>query len=115
MNKYKQVILVRKDLKLSKGKLGAQVAHAAVEATLNSNKQKILDWRNMGMKKVILKVEDRKELLKYQRLAKKEKLVASIIKDAGKTEIPAGTMTCLGIGPDKEEIIDKITGKLKIM
>ncbi len=111
----KQVILVRKDLNLSKGKLAAQVAHASVEATLNSNKQKVLNWRKTGMKKVILKVEDKKELLKYQRLAKKEKLVASIIKDAGKTEIPKGTTTCLGIGPDKEEIIDKITNKLKII
>ncbi|MBT6995456.1 peptidyl-tRNA hydrolase [Candidatus Woesearchaeota archaeon] len=115
MSQYKQVILVRKDLKLSKGKLAAQVAHASVEATLNSNKQKVLAWRKIGMKKVILKVDDLKELLKYQRLAKKEKLVASIIKDAGKTEIPSGTITCLGIGPDKEEIIDKVTNKLKII
>jgi peptidyl-tRNA hydrolase, PTH2 family len=115
MVEYKQVILVRNDLKLSKGKLAAQVSHASVEATLNSSKQKVFNWRSKGMKKVILKVENLKELLKYQRLAKREKLVASIIKDAGKTEIPAGTITCLGIGPDKEEIISKITSRLKIL
>ena len=115
MSEYKQVILVRTDLKMSKGKLAAQVAHASVEAVLNSSRLKVNTWKNIGMKKVILKVEDHKELIKYQRLAKNEKLVASIIKDAGRTELKPGTITCLGIGPDKEEKIDKITNKLKIL
>lgn len=115
MSEYKQAILVRTDLKMSKGKIAAQASHAAVEATLNSSRFKVGPWKNQGMKKVILKVEDQKELIKYQRLAKKEKLVASIIKDAGRTELKPGTMTCLGIGPDKEEKIDKITSKLKVL
>jgi peptidyl-tRNA hydrolase, PTH2 family len=115
MSEYKQAILVRTDLKMSKGKLAAQVAHASVEAVLNSSKLKVTPWKNIGMKKIILKVEDQKELIKYQRLAKNEKLVASLIKDAGRTELKPGTITCLGIGPDKEDKIDKITSKLKIL
>jgi len=111
----KQVILVREDLKLPKGKLAAQVAHASVEAVLRSSKSKVDEWHSEGMKKVILKVKDLTELKKYQQEAKKEKLVASIITDAGKTVVAPGTITCLGIGPDKEEKIDKVTSKLKMI
>lgn len=110
----KQVILVRKDLKLSPGKLSAQCSHASVEAVLKSKKEIIDEWRGFS-KKVVLKVQDEKELIKYKRLADKEKLVNALIKDAGLTEIPPGTITCLAIGPDEDEKIDKITGKLKIL
>lgn len=111
----KQVILVRDDLKLPKGKLAAQVAHASVEAVLKSSKSKVDEWHSEGMKKVVLKVKDLEELKKYQQLAKSEKLVASIITDAGHTVVEPGTITCLGIGPDDEEKVDKITGKLKML
>ena len=110
----KQVILVRKDLKLSPGKLSAQVSHASVEAVLKSDKEKVNEWRNFS-KKVILKVKDEKELLNFKKLADKEKLVTALIKDAGRTEVKPGTITCLAIGPDEDEKIDKITGKLKIL
>lgn len=115
MTNYKQVILVREDLKLSKGKMAAQVAHASVEALLNSHKDYIEEWRGQGMKKSILKVQDEKELIEYKKKADKKGLVAAIIRDAGHTEIPQGTITCLGIGPDKEEKIDEVTGKLKLI
>jgi PTH2 family peptidyl-tRNA hydrolase len=111
----KQVILVRDDLKLPKGKLASQCSHAAVEAVLNSSKAKVEAWREEGMKKVILKVKDLAELRKYQQLAKAEKLVASLITDAGRTVVEPGTVTCLGIGPDEDEKIDKITGTLKML
>ena len=56
----KQIILVRQDLKLQKGKMAAQVAHASIEAVLKSDKEKIDGWRVAGMKKVVLKVSDEK-------------------------------------------------------
>lgn len=112
---YKQVILVRDDLKLPKGKLAVQCAHAAVEATLKSGKLKVASWRAEGMKKVVLKVKDQNELLNYQNLAKDEGLVASVITDAGRTVVEPGTMTCLAIGPDKEDKIDKLTKNLKMV
>ncbi len=112
---YKQVILVRADLKLPKGKLAVQVAHASLEAALKSSRDVIDEWRSSGGKKVVLKAADLDELRKYDALARKEKLITALITDAGHTTIPSGTVTCLGIGPDKEERIDKVTGQLKIL
>ena len=111
----KQVILVRNDLKMSKGKLASQCSHASVEAALKSDKEKVKDWRNDGMMKAVLKVEDEKELLKYNQQAKDSGLTTALITDAGKTFFKEPTRTCLAIGPDKEEKINKITGKLKLI
>ena len=111
----KQAILIRQDLNLPKGKLASQCSHAAVECTLKSDKNKVKDWHNQGMAKIVLKVKDLKELMKFKELAGKNDLKVALIKDAGLTEFEKPEITCLGIGPDKEEKIDKITGKLKIL
>ncbi len=111
----KQVILIRQDLQLPKGKLAAQAAHASVEAVLKSDKKLVQEWRNEGMTKVALKVQDEKELLSYLQQAKEAGLVTALITDAGRTVVAPGTRTCLGIGPDEEEKIDSITGKLKLL
>ncbi len=111
----KQVILVRHDLKMPKGKLAVQCAHASVEAMLKSSKTQINKWKNQGYKKIVLKVKDEKELLEYQKLAKNAKLTTALIRDAGRTVLKPGTITCLGIGPDYEKKIDKVTGNLKIL
>jgi len=107
--------LVRTDLNLPKGKIGSQVAHASVESMLKSHKDDISEWKREGMKKVVLKVKDLEELEDYKRKAEDAKLVTGLIRDAGKTVVEPGTVTCLGIGPDKEEKIDKVTGKLKML
>ncbi len=111
----KQVILVRSDLKLPKGKMAAQVAHAAVGAYDNANYIKRKAWIHTGMKKIVLKVVDENELLIYHHKAKKAKLPCSLITDAGHTVVEPGTVTCLGIGPESEESIDEVTGELKMM
>ena len=111
----KQVILVRDDLKLPKGKLAAQCAHAAVDAAFKSDKERVKEWRNQGMAKIVLKVADLKELYFYNDQAKALGFVTSVIEDAGKTVVEPGTVTCLAIGPDKEDKIDKLTGKLKMV
>src|SRR3989338_9458686 len=112
---YKQVILILQDLKLPKGKLAAQVAHASVDAVLKSNKKMVEEWRKEGMMKVVLKVKDEKELLKYLQWANNGNLVTALITDAGRTVVAPGTKTCVGIGPDTEEKIDKVTGKLVLL
>lgn len=112
---YKQVILVREDLKLPKGKLAVQVSHASLEAASNSDSDVFEEWRLEGAKKVVLKVKDLDDILRYKNLCKSEKLKTALIKDAGRTVLQPGTITCLGIGPDKEHKIDKITGKLKML
>ncbi|MBT3814537.1 peptidyl-tRNA hydrolase [Candidatus Woesearchaeota archaeon] len=115
MTTYKQVILVRQDLKLPKGKLAAQAAHASVDAVLKSDSELVKAWRAEGMAKIVLKVKDEKELIKYFQLAKDEGLTASLITDAGRTVIAPGTKTCVGIGPDEEEKIDAVTGELSLL
>ena len=111
----KQAILVRQDLKLPKGKLAVQVAHAAVDATLCSDEDKVDQWLSGGSKKVVLKVKDKRELIKYMKLADKAGIVRAVIKDAGKTFFPKPTVTCGAIGPDEDEKIDKIISHLKLI
>ena len=115
MTNYKQVILVRQDLKLPKGKLAAQAAHASVDAVLKSDSKLVKAWREEGMAKIVVKVKDEKELIKFFQLAKDSDLTASLITDAGRTVIAPGTKTCVGIGPDEEEKIDQITGELSLL
>ena len=112
---YKQVILVRADLKLPKGKMAAQVAHASVEAVLRSDKKDVVAWHNNGMGKIVLRVADEKEMLQLNQQAKDAGLVSAVITDAGHTVVAPGTKTCCGIGPTKVKTIDEITGHLKMM
>jgi len=111
----KQVILVRSDLKLSPGKLAVQVAHAAVLCTLKSDKILINDWNSRGSKKVVLKVKNEAELYKFKNEADQMGLKSYLVTDAGRTEIAPGTETCLAIGPDQEEKINRLTGKLDML
>ena len=115
MPELKQVILVRKDLQLPKGKLAAQAAHASVEAVLKSDQKLVQVWSKQGMPKIVLKVEDEKQLLEYFQKAKDAKLVASLIIDAGHTVVSPGTKTCVGIGPDETKKIDAITKSLPLL
>ncbi len=112
---YKQVILVRADLKLPKGKLASQVAHASVDCVLKSPRRKVMGWRRQGMKKIVLKVEGLRELREFHSLAIETGLVCSLITDAGYTTVEPGTVTCLGIGPDISKKIDGLTQNLKMM
>jgi len=114
----KQVILIRKDLKLSKGKLATQVAHASVSQVLKlqkENKKLVTKWVNEGMKKVALEVKDLEELLNYKKKFDENNITITLISDAGRTEVEPGTITCLGAGPEPEEKLDKITGNLKLL
>ena len=100
---------------MPKGKLSAQVAHASVDAVMKSDKNMVEEWQNEGSKKVVLKVADKKELIKFKKLADNNRLINSLIKDAGKTVFKLPTVTCLAIGPDEEKKIDRITGELGLV
>ena len=112
---YKQVIIIRNDLKLPKGKLAAQVAHASVDGVLKADKELVKKWRATGMMKIVLKVDSEKELYKYAQAAKDKGLPVGIITDAGKTVVAPGTTTCCGVGPASMEDIDSVTGDLKLV
>lgn len=114
----KQVIVVRTDLNMSKGKLAVQVAHAAVFAAFEAYKKYtnwFNEWWNSGQKKVVLKASSGKELMELYEKAANSNLPAVVIADAGLTELPPGTITAVAIGPAPSEEIDKITGHLKTL
>lgn len=119
---YKQAIVVRRDLRLGKGKLAAQVAHASCEAVFNilerGNsvwREWLESWKRSGQEKVVLRVDTLKELLELYNKAKVAGLPTSLIRDAGHTQVPPGTITAIAIGPAPEHEIDKITGHLKLL
>lgn len=115
---YKMVIVTRKDLNLSLGKLAAQVAHAAVACALETKSQNskwFKKWNDEGSKKAVVKVDDLDDFYSLKKKAEGLKIVAHIVIDAGHTEIPAGTKTVLGIGPAPNNIIDKVTGDLPLL
>ncbi len=116
--KYKQVIAVRTDLGMSKGKIAVQVAHGAVSAAENtrvSHQEVFRSWFREGQKKVVVRVASEDDLLELRRLAVLHGLPYALIRDAGMTELPPGTMTVIGIGPAKSEDVDKVTGDLKLL
>ena len=114
----KQVIIVRKDLKLPKGKLCVQIAHAAVSAYIEAKKEKpewANEWLNQGQKKIVVKVDSLAELEKRKKIAEELGLPTALIADAGLTVLEPGTITCLGVGPAPSDIIDKVSGDLKLL
>ena len=111
------MIVVRTDLGLSKGKMAAQVSHAAVNCAIKSKKSdssNFNNWFSEGQKKVVLKASEESELRKLQRHAREMGLISSLITDAGLTEVPPGTVTCIGIGPSSDSDIDSITGNYSL-
>ncbi len=114
----KQVIIVRKDLKMGTGKLAAQVAHASI---LSCEKARIKNidwfngWFNFGQPKIILKVNSLKELEEINEKGHLHNLPTAIVRDAGLTQLEPGTATCVGIGPAPTQIINKITNELKLL
>jgi peptidyl-tRNA hydrolase, PTH2 family len=116
-NEYKMVIVIRDDLKMSGGKLAAQVAHAAVTCALESKTKKskwFSEWYREGQRKVVLKAKDVEHLRSLKDMAAKAGLPFSLITDAGLTELPPNTTTCLGIGPAPDFALDPITGSLPL-
>ena len=112
---YKQVIVFRRDIKIGKGKLASHCAHASLGAMKKAESGIVEKWEGEGAKKVVLRVNEIKELRDIYKKSKKSKLPCFLVKDAGLTQLKKGTITCLGIGPAEEKKINKITGKLKLL
>jgi PTH2 family peptidyl-tRNA hydrolase len=117
----KMVVLVRTDLQMGKGKVAAQVAHAAVSAVLEVMEGRrewrawLEQWLSEGQPKVVLKVTSQSELIERCRKASSAGLPCVEIRDAGRTQVEPNTLTCVAIGPGPEELIDSITGDLKLL
>lgn len=131
--KPKQVIVVRRDLKMPEGKLASQVAHASLGALLSQfdktnrlggtiyskmagNGTAIYRWLEDKFTKVVLGCDNLEEIQEiYQKTLSYPNIPCALIEDSGDTifnGIP--TITTLGIGPDWSEHIDLITGHLKL-
>ena len=111
----KQVLVVRTDLKMGKGKLATQCAHASIAAFLRATEITRERWVASGMAKIVVKVSSEAELKRILASAKRAKLPSELIVDRGLTQIEPGTATAVGIGPAEDAAIDKITGKLKLL
>ena len=107
--------MVNESLKLPRGKLAAQVAHAAVASLLLAGRDDLQAWLNDGMPKVVLAGIDEADVVRCYEEALSANIATHLIKDAGRTVIAAGTITCVGIGPAGEEEIDKITAELRLV
>lgn len=115
---FKQVIVVRRDLDMGKGKIAVQVAHAAVSAAEESRK-KFTDWWESWLKegqcKVAVRVDSEEEILQLERRSRELKLPFALISDRGLTQVEPGTITCLGIGPAPSSLLDTLTGNLSLL
>lgn len=115
---YKQVVVIRTDLEMSKGKLAVQVAHAAVSAAEEARKHQPTWWRQWlreGQKKVVVKVPSEEALQTLRKESEQARFPTKMIRDRGLTEIPPGTVTVLGIGPAPSDQLDRITGDLPLL
>jgi len=123
----KMVLLVRADLSMGKGKMCAQACHAAVGVvseilmTPSSSSSSSLHlsylkrWENQGAMKIALKVNSEEELIDYEKQARLRSLPHCLIRDAGHTQVAPNTRTVLAIGPAPDEVINEITGTLKLL
>jgi PTH2 family peptidyl-tRNA hydrolase len=111
----KQVIVVNRSLSLPKGKLAAQVAHAAVGAFVAASAQAQVDWLQVGMPKIVVYAAEADALVQLEQAARERQIPAYLVHDAGRTVLAAGTITCLGLGPAPAAIIDGLTGELSLV
>lgn len=110
----KQAIAVRTDLEMSPGKLAAQVAHASLTAYERADDTDRRRWRTGGQKKVVLQATDESMLFDLADRAGRDGLAHAVIRDAGHTQLAAGTPTAVAIGPAAEAAVDAITGDLPL-
>ena len=112
------MIAVRTDLQMGKGKLAAQVAHAALSASETAGKSNAEwsdTWKSQGQAKVVVKVKSEQEILDLMQKARSLSIPTALIRDKGLTQVEPGTITCLGLGPAPSDLIDRVTGHLKLL
>jgi len=115
---FKQVIAIRTDLKMSKGKTAVQVAHGSVSSYIKTKKfypDWAEKWLSEGQKKIAVKITSEEEMMLLAEKARKHEIPFSIINDAGLTQLPPGTATVIGIGPSRELLIDKVSKDLPLL
>ena len=135
----KMMIVMRRDLKMRKGKIAAQAGHAAIEAVLTAlrreerfadlcpsedglglltegkNESPLTEWFNKGCAKICVYVDSEEELLQIAKKAEERGIIAAVITDAGMTEFHGvPTKTCLALEPLPSPVADELTGGLPL-
>jgi len=118
MEQCKLVLVVRTDLKMSPGKISAQCGHATLacyKALVKKNPTLVQHWERTGQAKIALKATSEDQLLELEAIAKSLNLCARSILDMGLTQVAEGSRTVLGIGPAPVELINQVTGALRLL
>ncbi|OHE97665.1 peptidyl-tRNA hydrolase PTH2 [Colletotrichum orchidophilum] len=122
----KLVLVVRTDLGMTKGKMAAQASHATLACYKSLSKAaakdplspaaKILSrWERLGQAKIAVQIKNQDEMLELMGKARSLGVTSEVIADAGRTQIEAGSLTVLGVGPAPKSLVDQITGHLKLL
>ena len=139
MYRSKMMIVMRRDLKMRKGKIAAQAGHACIDAIIMAlNKEgrvndfeitddgiilkdsdksttPLSDWFKYGCAKICVYVDSEEELMNIADKAKEKGIIAAVITDAGMTEFHGvPTKTCLALEPLPAEVADELTGNLPL-
>jgi PTH2 family peptidyl-tRNA hydrolase len=118
----KQVLVVRKDLKMGVGKIAAQCSHAALgsvegirQASDSTHTGWLEAWFGTGCAKIVVSCASEEDLLRLEGECKNHSVPSCVVRDAGRTQLVAGTATVLAVGPGPRTLVDKITGGLKLL
>lgn len=113
---YKQILVVRTDLKMRRGKEIAQCAHASVAATIeNMDHPDVIAWLDQSFAKIAVGIGSEIELLNLVNEARKRGIITRMIEDNGNTEFHGvKTLTCAAIGPCAIEKLEGLTTELKL-
>ncbi len=110
----KMVIIVRKNIKMSEGKIISQACHGCLNACIIAGAPRLKAWDEMGAPKVILRSDSSAEMQAMERAGIEMGLPTSLVRDAGRTQVESDTITALVIGPGIESEVDSITRHLKL-
>mmetsp|Transcript_103169 Transcript_103169/g.300888 ORF Transcript_103169/g.300888 Transcript_103169/m.300888 type:complete len:173 (+) Transcript_103169:62-580(+) len=110
----KLVVVARRDLEMSPGKLAAQVGHGVHMAMDKTKRAQLKRWDDDGAAIVVLEVPGFADLKRLKALAKQHGVRARAVEDEGLTEVRSGSWTVLAVGPDESARVDLVTGQLRL-
>jgi PTH2 family peptidyl-tRNA hydrolase len=117
MARYKQFLVMRRDLALPAGKAIAQGAHAALWASKHVEKTNGVafeNWNSQGCTKIVVGVGSEEELLELADRLRAAGAQPTLVRDLGRTVLEAGTLTCLGVGPLSADVLDPVLKHLRL-
>ena len=111
----KMVLVVNTELGMGRGKVAAQCGHAAVacfKEALAEQPQLVAAWERVGQTKVVVRGGGEESLLGTSKAGRQ---AGQVVRDAGRSQVEAGSLTVVGIGPASNKLVDKVAGKLKLL